>query len=76
MERRSTNAEAKKIMVELMSERVQTIAFTRARVVAELLYRYTREELQRRPSQPARARPGLPRRLLAGGAPGDRAATL
>jgi len=55
MERRSSNAEAQKIMVELISERVQTIAFTRARVVAELLYRYTREELQRRQPSLARA---------------------
>ena len=55
MERRSANAEAREIMVELISERVQTIAFTRARVVAELLYRYVREDLQRRHPSLARA---------------------
>ncbi len=42
-------------MVELISERVQTIAFTRARIVAELLYRYVREDLQRRHPSLARA---------------------
>ena len=54
-ERRSANAEAREIMVELISERVQTIAFTRARIVAELLYRYVREDLQRRHPSLARA---------------------
>lgn len=47
MERRSANAEAKDIMVELLKERIQTIAFVKARVVAELLYRYVQEDLQR-----------------------------
>ncbi len=47
MERRSCNSEAKELMVRLLKSRVQTIAFTRARVVAELLYRYVREELSR-----------------------------
>lgn len=55
LERRSSNSEAQRLMVELMSERVQTIAFARARVVAELLYRYTRDELQRRHPSLARA---------------------
>lgn len=54
MERKGANSEARQIMVELMSQRVQTIAFTRARVVAELLYRYIREDLERR--QPSLAR--------------------
>lgn len=48
MERKSTSGEARELMVRLLSERVKTIAFTRARIVAELLYRSTREELQRR----------------------------
>lgn len=47
MERRSANAEAKDIMVELLKERIQTIAFVKARAVAELLYRYLQEDLQR-----------------------------
>ena len=34
-------------MVELLKERIQTIAFVKARVVAELLYRYVQEDLQR-----------------------------
>ncbi len=48
MERRGASSDARNLMVRLMSDRIQTIAFTRARVVAELLYRYTREDLQRR----------------------------
>jgi DEAD/DEAH box helicase domain-containing protein len=47
MERRSPQAEAVEIMVRLVQDRVPTIAFTRARVVTELLYRYVREQLQR-----------------------------
>ena len=51
VERRSASAEARDLMVRLISAGVQTIAFARARLVAELLYRYTREDLQRvRPS--------------------------
>lgn len=47
LERRSPNSEAKDLMVRLVRARIQTIAFTRARVVAELIYRYVREELSR-----------------------------
>ena len=47
LERRSSNSEAKDLMVRLLRGRIQTIAFTRARVVAELIYRYVREELSR-----------------------------
>ncbi|HHV93371.1 MAG TPA: DEAD/DEAH box helicase, partial [Firmicutes bacterium] len=47
LQRRSANAEAKDLMVRLLRQRIQTIAFTRARVVAELIYRYVREELSR-----------------------------
>lgn len=47
MERRSSISEAKELLVKLLRQRVQTIAFTRARVVAELIYRYVREELAR-----------------------------
>lgn len=47
LERRSANAEAKELMVRLVKQRIQTITFTRARVVAELIYRYVREELGR-----------------------------
>lgn len=55
MERKSSTGEARELMVRLLCERVKTIAFTRARVVAELLYRSTREELQRRQPSLARA---------------------
>jgi DEAD/DEAH box helicase domain-containing protein len=47
LERRSANSEAKELMVRLLRQRIQTITFTRARVVAELIYRYVREELGR-----------------------------
>ncbi|NMB12012.1 MAG: DEAD/DEAH box helicase [Firmicutes bacterium] len=47
LERRSSNSEAKELMVRLLRQRIQTITFTRARVVAELIYRYVREELQK-----------------------------
>ena len=45
MERRSTNVEAQEIFCSLMRAGVQTITFTKARVVAELIYRYAREQL-------------------------------
>ncbi len=45
--RRSANLEAADLMARLVAGRVPTIAFGRARVVAELLYRYVRERLQR-----------------------------
>ena len=48
MERRSSNVEAQELMTELMSSGVQTITFGRARVVAELMYRYVRDALLRR----------------------------
>jgi DEAD/DEAH box helicase domain-containing protein len=43
--RRSANVEATEIMAELVSRGIQTIVFTRARVVAELIYRYANEKL-------------------------------
>ncbi|HUW31169.1 MAG TPA: DEAD/DEAH box helicase [Planctomycetota bacterium] len=46
MERRSSNVEAQEILVKLVRRGVQTIAFTKARVVAELIHRYAREELR------------------------------
>lgn len=53
-ERRSTNGEARNLMVELLANRMQTITFARSRIVAELLYRYVREDLEHR--QPTLAR--------------------
>jgi DEAD/DEAH box helicase domain-containing protein len=47
MERASSNVEAERLMVDLIRQGVRTIAFGRARIVAELLYRYVREELRR-----------------------------
>lgn len=56
--RRSANIEAAELMSELVAEGVPTIAFGRARVVAELLYRYTRERLERiAPSRAGRIAP-------------------
>jgi DEAD/DEAH box helicase domain-containing protein len=47
MERRSSNEEAHELLVALLRRGVQTIAFARTRVVAELLYRYSAEALAR-----------------------------
>ncbi|NIR00126.1 MAG: DEAD/DEAH box helicase, partial [Gemmatimonadales bacterium] len=45
MERQSSNEEAHRLLISLLRRRVQTIAFARTRIVAELLYRYTAESL-------------------------------
>ncbi|NCO41594.1 MAG: ATP-dependent helicase [Armatimonadetes bacterium CG_4_10_14_3_um_filter_66_18] len=47
MERRSPNVEAEQLMVSLVRDGIQTITFVRARVLAELIYRYCLEHLQR-----------------------------
>lgn len=47
MERRSSNEEAHDLLVSLLRQGVQTIAFARTRIVAELLYRYTAESLEK-----------------------------
>jgi len=39
------NSEAKRLMAELIKSRIQTIAFTRTRLSAEIIYRYCQEEL-------------------------------
>lgn len=46
--RRSANSEAQHLLTSLMRHGVPTIAFVRARVVAEMLLRYTQDELARR----------------------------
>jgi DEAD/DEAH box helicase domain-containing protein len=46
-DRRSASVDAERILVSLLRRGVQTIVFTRARVVAELIYRYARERLDR-----------------------------
>ena len=45
--RPSASADAERILVTLMRRGIQSIAFTRSRVAAELIYRYAREELER-----------------------------
>jgi DEAD/DEAH box helicase domain-containing protein len=45
--RRSANMEATDLLVRLVERGVQTIVFAKARVVAELVYRYARERLER-----------------------------
>ncbi len=45
--RRSSNEEAHALLVALLRRGAQTIAFTRTRIVAELLYRYASESLGR-----------------------------
>ncbi|MGE5598745.1 MAG: DEAD/DEAH box helicase [Bacteroidota bacterium] len=47
-ERRSVNSEAAELLAALVGERTRSIAFVRARVMAELLQRYTADLLQRR----------------------------
>ncbi len=48
IERKSSNVEAHEIMVKLVESGIQTITFTKARVVAELILRYVRDALARR----------------------------
>jgi DEAD/DEAH box helicase domain-containing protein len=48
MERKSSNVEAHDLMVSLIEAGIQTITFTKARVVAELILRYVRDALSRR----------------------------
>ncbi len=45
--RRSANSEANDLFTALVGQGVRTIAFTRARVIAELLLRYAREGLRK-----------------------------
>ncbi len=45
--RRSSNAEARDLLVRLVQQGVRTIVFGKARVVAELIARYGREQLER-----------------------------
>lgn len=46
-ERKSANSEAVYLMTELIRNRIPTIAFTKTRVVTELIYRYVQDQLQR-----------------------------
>ncbi|NLG84700.1 MAG: DEAD/DEAH box helicase, partial [Firmicutes bacterium] len=57
-ERRSANSEAAELLAALVGEGVRTIAFGRARVVAELLQRYAAELVARR-------HPGLAKKIRA-----------
>ncbi len=43
--RRSPTTEAQYLMAQLIKQNIQTITFTRARVIAELIYRYVRDLL-------------------------------
>ncbi len=45
--RRSANVEAVDLLVELVSQRAQTIVFGKARIVVELVYKYAMEALER-----------------------------
>ena len=47
MERKSSNVEGQELLTALVKEDIQAIVFTRARVTAELVYRYAREALLR-----------------------------
>jgi DEAD/DEAH box helicase domain-containing protein len=48
IERKSSNVESHELMVKLVESGIQTITFTKARVVAELILRYVRDALARR----------------------------
>ena len=65
--RTSTSIEAERILVSLIRRQVASIAFTRSRVAAELIYRYAREQLEergrRRPDKAAEGSGALADRL-------------
>jgi DEAD/DEAH box helicase domain-containing protein len=44
--RKSSNIQAQKIFTKLINKKVQTIVFARTRIVAELLYKFTKEYLE------------------------------
>jgi DEAD/DEAH box helicase domain-containing protein len=46
-DRRSPNTEARALMTRLVQNRIQTIAFVRARTTAEVIYRYCQDDLSR-----------------------------
>ena len=56
MQRRSANVEAQRLLAALARQGVQSIVFTKARVVAELIYRYTREALEANGAEDVAAR--------------------
>ena len=47
VERRSSNVEGSQLLSGVLEQGAQAIAFTKSRVSAELVYRYTREQLER-----------------------------
>lgn len=47
MQRKSSNVMAHELMTKLVKDGIQTIAFTKARIVAELILRYVRESLSK-----------------------------
>ena len=55
--RRSANVEAVKLLAELVRRRAQTIVFTKARIVAELIYKYATEQLAGEGDLAGRIRP-------------------
>ncbi|HTR97366.1 MAG TPA: DEAD/DEAH box helicase [Candidatus Acidoferrales bacterium] len=62
VERRSSNVEGCQLLAGLIQNGAQAIAFTKSRVSAELVYRYTREQLERAcaPHLGAAAREAVP----------------
>ena len=61
VERRSSNVEGCQLFAELIERGAQAIVFTKSRVAAELVYRYTREQLERARAAPRRACPPISR---------------
>ena len=53
-ERKSANSEAAALFVKLVGSEVRNITFTKARVVAELIYRYARAALKEQPDTASR----------------------
>ena len=60
VERRSSNVEGSEILAGALERGVQAIAFTKSRVSAELVYRYTREQLERTRARVPEERSGGP----------------
>jgi DEAD/DEAH box helicase domain-containing protein len=57
VQRRSANVEAVDLLTELVRRRAQTIVFCKARIVAELVYKYAREALAGEGDLAGRLRP-------------------
>ncbi len=55
--RRSANVEAVELLCDLVQRKAQTIVFSKARIVAELVYKYATDALRRHPDLAKKIRP-------------------